>query len=897
MQIFADLLLSVALMTLIGWGWARFLTPNSTSLPMVAVSLGCVCLIWAGLWVQFLDLPYSFFPFVVLGLAAVSVLLAFLSPRKHGCLTRAHPHSFFAILALAAASLYLFPIWIQSGQGVFTLDGGDLSLYLGLPQLYKLLGSASRVWSVAANPPEIGWSVAKAVSNPIIQPSLLGGLGLWFSVCPPWTDVSTWYSALVALAFANAACGTLFLAMQLFPQSRLSSWSCAGLLMIVLNGILWVAFAHYLPHLLSIGVLGVLTGLLWLLIHEDQISEMKWLVVIVCFSTMALYYSTLLVFYGLFFACFFVPQFLRETVVRKSKITDWIKRAGLYGLLAFCLCYPGWVHSAHFLRHVSNVAIANQEDVAVPFTGGWDYAQIFMGHVAPTSLFPWNRLPGSPYAMPEGLRRLGFGLGILLLLSGFGRVICEVKGLRWTLVLFLLFSVLSIFALRHSQYRLMKLGLYLLPFTILWGSQGLSWGLNSFRRVPRAPSGGPLKIDAPLGTAPSPALRAPSPLAEGRCEKMRRVRGPGLQSIHKTFRIIVGRRAFLKGSTSRGLPQQSRISSHLQGSKQTGLLSPRPSVGEGQGGEGDLHAVDFHPSWRRAVAWGTPLTRRSYRRPFSRFTLILRGLSQFGMIAFLAVSVAFKIPLLKEVVRSSEHSFYFSKDHIDLLNKIRHSTWGEGNPLYLLSYDGFIKMAVMDAMFIGTRYYTAMTYTYLGPYPWEITDRIRSDAPEIQLLEKTPDIMDWPADDVLYENPSWKVLQLKEARYPKAFLVGPAWNAPLPLNTTQSFRWLRGRGVIGFWSPCVATCELRLEVAPERNRYGCRLRISSESQKIKSFLLTSDAKNYPSVQRIQVSIPVTRGFNWIELEPQKISEDLLQGEPWVMVTKIEFQSKNNTSEN
>lgn len=748
MQVMANFLAACTLLAAVGWGWARFLTPDdddSGSFPLVAVFLGLVLLIWTGLWIQFLNLPYRFFGWAVGCLVAASLLLVLF--RRAGGVDRVltGQTALYAVLALAAGIQYLLPLLCAEGQGLFTVNGGDLSMYLGLPQLFLELGSPSAVWSLQAQPPEVGWGFTRAVGQQLIQPSLFGWLGLWLSFCPPWTDLFSWYSGLMAAVYAFGLCGTAFLAQTWFPDSTFQRRWLLALLLVSSNGLLWVAMAHYLAHMVSVGILGVMGGLAWTVWRDKRAGHVGKLLWTLAAATMAVYYSTLVPLYAAFVGLACAPDGLSTFWKNGRKSLRGATQVAGLCLLAGLLTFPGWIRAAAFFVASRNL------DMIVQFPGHWEYAFTFLGYVAPASLFSWNQIPGSAFSLPPWTAQAGLWVGTLLVAVGILQICRQDSRFNWGPTAFLILMAWTIWSLHDTQYRLMKFGLYLLPFTLMVAWRALSWRPAALRRL----------------------------------------------------------------------------------------------------------------SW-----------------------CLFLGLVGAGLI--------FKKPLFTEAILGSEHSFLFGASDVEMVKQARTSAWAKDHSLVLLSYDGFIRMAVMDTAFVGSRYFTATTYAYKGPHNWEIDERIRQTPPRIQLVRKGPDILDLPRGDEVFENRQWKGVRLDGAGEMKSFLIGAAWNAPLPLSASESFRWLRGKGTIGIWAPQRGRLELALRVAPERNRKGCGIDVSLGNQVLNQVTLTQDQR-YPALETIRANVQLSRGFSWIVVEPQKLVGDDIEGQPWAMVTKIEARFEPSES--
>lgn len=746
MEVLANFLAVCVLLAAVGWGWARFLVPDddtSGSYPLVAVFLGLVLLIWLGLWIQFFNLSYPLFRLVFGSSVVMSLGLALCSRRHAAGRPLIRQSAMYFVLALAAGIQYLLPLLSAGGKGLYTVNGGDLSMYLGVPRLFLELGSPAAVWSSQAQPPEVGWSFTRALAQPLIQPSLFGWLGLWMSICPPWTDFFSWYSGLMAAVYAFSLCGTAFLACTLFPENTVRSRWMLALLLISANGLLWVAMAHYVAHIVSVGVLGVMGALAWTVWQNKRVGPVGKTLWMLAAATMLVYYSALLPIYATFILLTCAPGIRLATHEFGTKSLRGFAHVIGTCFLAGILTLPGWTRAAAFFRQVLGAAVKGAPDVVVQFPGGWEYAFTFLGYVAPASLFSWNRVAGSAFSLPTWTAQVAFWVGVLLVGLGLLRTCFQDRRFHWGIFAFLLLMSWTAWSLRETNYRLMKFALYLLPFTLV-----LAW---------------------------------------------------------------------------------------------------------------------------RALGWRQGARQR---------------LSWCLFLGFVGAGLIYKKPLFSEAILGSEHSFLFGAADVEMMKQTQTAAWAKNNPLVLLSYDGFIRMAVMDTAFLACRYFTATTYTYKGPHVWEIDERIRQTPPQIQLVRKGPDILELSGGDEVFENRQWKAVRLDGAKKLKSFLVGPSWNAPLPMGPSDSFRWLRGKGTIGIWAPQAGRLELVLEVAPERNRRGCTLEVSSGMRVLSRTTIRQDHR-YPALESIPVSVELERGFNWIVIDPQKLEGDELAGRPWAMVTRIE----------
>ncbi|MCI0421882.1 MAG: hypothetical protein L0312_22070, partial [Acidobacteria bacterium] len=493
--------------------------------------------------------------------------------------------------------------------------------------------------------------------------------------------------------------------------------------------------------------LGVMGGLAWTVWREKKARYAGKTLWMLAAATMAVYYSALIPVYATFIGLACVPGGLSILWKNGWKSLRGITQVAGLCLLAGFLTLPGWSRAAAFFGQILRTAVTGSPDVVVQFAGNWEYAFTFLGYVAPASLFSWNQIPGSAFSLPPWISQAGLWVGILLVALGILQIFRQDRRFNWGLAAFLVLMAWTIWSLRDTNYRLMKFGLYLLPFTLV-----LAW---------------------------------------------------------------------------------------------------------------------------RALSWRQPALRR---------------LSWFLFLSLVGAGLIFKKPLFTEAILGSEHSFLFGAADVEMVKQARASAWAKNDSLVLLSYDGFIRMAVMDTAFVGCRYFTATTYAYKGPHVWEIDERIQQTPPQIQLVRKGPDILALPSGDEVFENRHWKGVRLDGAGELKTFLVGPSWNAPLPLSPSDSFRWLRGKGTIGIWAPQAGRLEVALRVAPERNRKGCGFEVSLENRVLNKMTILQDQR-YPALQTASVSVQLGRGFSWIVVEPQKLDGDEIGGQPWAMVTRIETHFK------
>ncbi|MEW5975397.1 MAG: hypothetical protein AB1898_06270 [Acidobacteriota bacterium] len=740
MEILLNFVLGLLIVVLLGWGWASILVPRLQDQWIVAMACGLGILIWAGVWVQFLNVSFSSYHWLVLFFLLLSGSLGVWRLRMTPWNGR--PAGWLFCLALAAGATYLMPIWLQDGRGLYTLNGGDVSVYLGISRLLEILKHPSNLWSLESVPPEIGWSFSKAIHARIVQPSLIGGVALWLSARPPWTDSFSWYSSLIAVAYSLAVCGTVLLMRTVFSTAKRSSQVTVGLMMFATNGVFWLAMAHYFAHVVAVGVLGVLSAVGYMVSKQPRIS----LPALLCFGgllgTILVYYSPLVLLYGILWTCMIVSYLF---ISRPPAKELWLhlQKVGLVVGAVLVLCWPAVQPMLRLVKVLAVATATRSVDVAVPFQSAWDYLLAFTGHVGPSSLFPWNQTNATGFAVPQALKDLGLLLGWSLLFLGSTQALRQSAKVRTGFILFGCLAVLAVWSLRGTEYRLMKLGLYLLPFFLILGSQAVDWSSLRLKRIGWCLTGG-----------------------------------------------------------------------------------------------------------------------------------------------FILVSALCKVALLSEAIKGSEHSFHFSRYDLELCEALESSPWSRNKPVCLLSYNGFIKMAVMDTAFLEQRYYTGTAYTYKGPYPWEVTERVQDVLPELQLFRREPDILAEPEGDVLFENPQWKVVRLEGAERDKAFLVGPAWNAPLPLASGQQFRWLRNKGLLGLWLAEGGRFRLQISAASEKVRNGSILEISLDGSRFQHVEIRCDPAQYPEFHDLDLELLLEAGSHFLEINPQKLPEDDQPGQPWVMVASI-----------